>query len=447
MGEIDKKKIEIPEIVRVEGHSAVTVDIVDGKVSDVRLDVFEGARFFERIVLGHKYDEIAHLTSRVCAICSTGHVLAAIFAIERIFKHVPSPVECLFRELMHLGMIIESHATHVCALALPDFLGTPDLISFASEHKSEFQTWTKLRNLGAAVQTIVGGRPFHPVNLHVGGMSRFPVKAELEPLLETLNQSLDLAIDLCVLLKTFKPPVKRLTQPIFLSLIPNSAKYGFFGDTVRSSDGWEDGIDNYKQYLAERVVPYSHAKRSDAGGKPIMVGSMARLFHFGDRLVGEARSIYETSPLANGDTNTIWNNLAQAIEIVEAISRASEIVRSLLLRPDSEGKERRSVVQATAGHATGAVECPRGTLYHFYDLDDSGTILAADMVTPSAQNTARIELDIKEVVGSSYEAGNELGLESHLETLIRAYDPCNTCATHMVQVKYRSGGRTRHGES
>lgn len=436
MGDIDKKVIEIPEIVRVEGHSAVTVDIVDGRVRDVRLDVFEGARFFERIVLGHKYDEIPHLTSRVCAICSTGHVLAAVFAIEKIFKYAPSPRESLFRELMHLGMIIESHATHICALALPDFLGTPDLISFASDHKREFETWTKLRNLGALIQTIVGGRPFHPVNLHVGGLSRFPSKADLEPLLETLNQSLDCAMGLCDLLKTFKPPVKRLTQPTFLSLIPNCPRYGFFGDTVRSSDGWEDSVDNYKQYLAERAVPYSHAKRSEAGGKPIMVGSMARLFLFGDRLVGEARSIYENSALANGDTNTIWNNLAQAIEIVEAISRASEIVRSLLIKRDNEGEKECSAIQASAGQATGAVECPRGTLYHFYELDSSGTILAADMVTPSAQNTARIELDIKEVVNCSYESGNESGLESHLETLIRAYDPCNTCATHMVSVKF-----------
>ncbi len=116
----ERKTIEIPEICRVEGHSAVTIDIEKDKVTDVKLDVFEGARFFERIVIGHKYDEIPHITSRVCAICSTGHVLAAVNAVERILNYRPPENVVLLRELMHLGMIIESHSTQVGALAVPD---------------------------------------------------------------------------------------------------------------------------------------------------------------------------------------------------------------------------------------------------------------------------------------------------------------------------------------
>ncbi|MBA4078360.1 MAG: Ni/Fe hydrogenase subunit alpha, partial [Cyanobacteria bacterium PR.023] len=86
--DIERKSIEITEICRVEGHAAVTVNFEDGVIADVQLNVFEGARFFERIVLGHKFDEIAHITSRVCAICSTGHVVAALKSIEGIFGFV-----------------------------------------------------------------------------------------------------------------------------------------------------------------------------------------------------------------------------------------------------------------------------------------------------------------------------------------------------------------------
>jgi hypothetical protein len=57
--DIERKSIEITEICRVEGHAAVTVNFEDGVIADVQLNVFEGARFFERIVLGHKFDEIA----------------------------------------------------------------------------------------------------------------------------------------------------------------------------------------------------------------------------------------------------------------------------------------------------------------------------------------------------------------------------------------------------
>ena len=437
MTEKETKIIQIPEITRVEGHSAVTVDIEDGVVTDVKLDVFEGTRFFEQIVIGHKFDELPHITSRVCAICSTGHVLSAIFAVERIFGFIPAPQEIMLRELMHLGMIIESHATHVCALALPDFLKTPDLISFATEHKDEFLIWTKLRNLGAAVQTLVGGRPFHPVNLHVGGVSKLPDYMSLRAIKTELLESHQIAIKLAELVLTFEPPVRRLTEPKFLCLIPQGEHYGYFGDVVKSTEGWQKSIDEYQSYLLEEVVAYSHAKRSTVAGKPIMVGSMARLSMFSDRLDGEAANIFKASPLAGGDHNTIWNNAAQAIEIVQAIQRAAALIDEIVAI-DANNFAKRPKLNPVAGKGAGAVECPRGTLYHYYELDEEKSIVKADMITPSAQNSARIELDIKEVVSQNVA---QQDLMPHLETLVRAYDPCNTCATHMVSVNARSRKR------
>lgn len=434
MDEVKRTSIEIPEICRVEGHSAVTVDMKNGRVVDVQLDVFEGTRFFERIVVGHKYDQMPHITSRVCAICSTGHVLAAVRAIENIFAFKPSEQTNLCRELMHLGMIIESHATHICALALPDFLKTPDLLEFATKHQAEFAVWTKLRKLGASIQTVIGGRPFHPVNLQVGGLSRYPSRADLEPLLSMLSDCQSCAVGLCELLGSFNMPIEETAEPCYLALVPDRARYGYFGDTVRASDGWEDSIQNYNQYLCERVVAYSHAKRSLVNGKPFMVGAMARLFFFGQSLGTSARQIFDKSPLVTGRASTFWNNLAQAIEIVEAIEQAIEIITKLIENKFEHEKMPKLDNHVQAGRGVGAVECPRGTLYHCYELNDTGQIIAADMITPSAQNTARIELDIRTVVEQQVE-NQPYTLQANLETLVRAYDPCNTCATHMVRIR------------
>lgn len=436
-----KKKIHIPEIVRVEGHAAVDVTIEAGCVTDVKLDVFEGTRFFEQIVVGHKYDEIPHLTSRVCAICSTGHVIAAARAIENILGFHADAITESYRELMHLGMLIESHATHVYALALPDFLAVRDLATFASNHADFFGDWTQLRNLGATIQTVVGGRPFHPVTLHVGGLSRYPSVEQLQPILAALPAARVAAERVCAFLLSQKLNVGRTTEPAFLSLIPEHGGYGFFGNRVRSTQGWEAEIQNYREYLTEYTVPYSHAKQSTARGIPLMVGAMARLRLFGDRLVGTAREIWMSSPLYEGNTHTVLNNLAQAIEIVYCLDRVAELLTENLLQKEAIAPK--ISLAPKAGGACGAVECPRGTLYHYYELDQRGTITKADMITPSAQNTKRIELDIKEVVQQlhSSNADAEVSvdsqeLEAQLETLIRAYDPCNTCATHMVSVHY-----------
>ena len=130
-----------------------------------------------------------------------------------------------------------------------------------------------------------------------------------------------------------------------------------------------------------------------------MVGSLARLYFFADRLRPSARAIYAKSPLAAGNSNTILNNLAQGIELVEAIDRSVEIIDILLKMPASQpASHGGGGVAIKAGKGVGAVECPRGTLYHCYELDETGKVVAADMITPSAQNTARIEEDISTVV-------------------------------------------------
>jgi sulfhydrogenase subunit alpha len=434
--DVQRTEIEIPEICRVEGHSAVTVDMENGKVVDVKLQVFEGTRFFERIVLGHRFDEIPHITSRVCAICSTGHVLAAITAVEKLTDFVPTETEKLFRELMHLGMIIESHATHICALALPDFLGVQDLLQFANKYPKEFAVWTRLRDLGASIQTVIGGRPFHPVNLHPGGLSRYPSADELASVSPKMQRGADDAAYLCTLLRSLRLPMSTSTDPCFLALIPEGETYGYFGKTVQASDGWQAPTDDYQKYLCETSVAYSHSKRSLLHSKPFMVGAMARLYFSSERLGKTARDIFEKSPLAGKKANALWNNLAQAIEIVEAIERAAVIIETLH-RHKSETKTPNLKDSIRAGWAVGAVECPRGTLYHSYRLDEAGVILEADMITPSAQNTAHIELDIRNVAESEMKSSPER-LRTRLETLVRAYDPCNTCATHMVAIRHRT---------
>jgi sulfhydrogenase subunit alpha len=435
----EQKIIEIPEITRVEGHSAVVVDMVDGKVDSVKLDVFEGTRFFEKIVVGHKYYELPHITSRVCAICSAGHVIAAITSIEAALEFAPSNLLRKMRELIHLGMIIESHATHLFALALPDYVGACDLIEFATKHPTEFQNWSQLRKLGSAIQTAIGGRPFHPVNLQVGGLSHYPSNEELKALLPALTAGKPLAVSLAEQLMSFNPKFSRQTTPVFMALESESGKYGYFGKKTRTTDGREFSINNYDQYLAEVVVPYSHAKRSTFAGISFMVGSMARLRLYNSLLEGEAANLFKASALAKGDTNTIWNNVGQAIEAVQAIDRCIELLADISQIDREEEELKPSVHLSPTGRTVGAVECPRGTLYHSYTFDAHGTVESADMVTPSAQNTARIERDIREVVESSEGDIND-ALQANLETLIRAYDPCNTCATHMVRIEYRNRG-------
>ncbi|MCX6546152.1 MAG: hypothetical protein NTV05_17300 [Acidobacteria bacterium] len=51
-----------------------------------------------------------------------------------------------------------------------------------------------------------------------------------------------------------------------------------------------------------------------------------------------------------------------------------------------------------AGEGTAATEVPRGTLFHHYVLDAGGCVVAADEITPTAQNFSNVEEQLRATV-------------------------------------------------
>ncbi|GAF82281.1 unnamed protein product, partial [marine sediment metagenome] len=88
-----------------------------------------------------------------------------------------------------------------------------------------------------------------------------------------------------------------------------------------------------------------------------------------------------------------------------------------------------------AGHGVGVVEAPRGILIHDYTYDEAGAIVSANCIIPTGQNHANIQADMEallpEIVGKSRD-----DIRLRLEMLVRAYDPCVSCSTHMLDVTY-----------
>ena len=123
------KKISVDHLARVEGNGGISATI-DGKiVTDVKFSIYEGPRLVERLTVGKTPEEDVNIVPRICAICSLSHKYAVLRAMENALSVKVSPKVALFRELMHLGEMIESHSLHLYYLALPDYVGFPN--SFA----------------------------------------------------------------------------------------------------------------------------------------------------------------------------------------------------------------------------------------------------------------------------------------------------------------------------
>ena len=94
-----------------------------------------------------------------------------------------------------------------------------------------------------------------------------------------------------------------------------------------------------------------------------------------------------------------------------------------------------------AGEGCGATEAPRGVCWHRYRVAADGTVEDARIVPPTSQNQARIEQDLVELAPALLALEHEEATRM-CERLIRAYDPCISCATHFLRLDVeRTGGQ------
>ena len=96
-------RLIIDPLTRVEGHGRLELLLRNGRVDDVQVRMLESPRLFEQIVVGRRYDEVAELVCRICAICSAVHKLTALEAIERALEVDIPPVASMVRELLLLA--------------------------------------------------------------------------------------------------------------------------------------------------------------------------------------------------------------------------------------------------------------------------------------------------------------------------------------------------------
>ena len=430
------KSIVINQICRVEGHGGITVNIKDGKVAEVNMAFHEGPRFFEPLVVGRAYDEIAPILMRICAICSAAHTVASLMAVESALGVVVSRQTRLLRELLVHGGNIESHALHVFCLAIPDFLDYPSAIALAADHPEQVKMGLELKKLGNTIQETIGGRAIHPVNAVVGGFGRLPTRDKLLGLREQLLIGLPQSIATVDLVSGLQIPNFCASPNIYAALLSEGDGYSLLGNKIALSTGEIKTVSSYRDICKEKVVAHSHAKQSWFNGKPFAVGALARIAINGEKLSGEASKAKEKLGLDKASENLLYNNAAQAVETVYSIERSIEIIDELL----EAGIEQEEPVQVKprSGTGTGAVEAPRGTLYHSYSFDDTGRLTQADVITPTAQNQANIEKDLRVSAENLMDEPRE-SLTSKLEMLVRAYDPCISCAVHLVEMNGSSG--------
>jgi coenzyme F420-reducing hydrogenase alpha subunit len=426
----NNKNIRIHHLTRVEGHGNIVVEIKDGRLTEARFDIVEAPRFFEVILRGQHYREVAHIASRICGICAVSHKCAALKAIEAALNVPVTEQTLLLRRLAYHGEVISSHMLHVYFLAGPDFFNADSVFPLLRTHREMVLRAMRLKNLGYELSAQVAGRHTHPVAMAVGGFTFVHSEHALAKMKNRIAEGLD---DIQATVQDFKalriPRFERKTEYVSLK---HPARYAFYEGDMFSSVGGTVAAERYREMIDEYVVPNSTAKHARWHRTQYMVGALARLNNNFDQLSPLAREGAAEMGLNVPCFNPFMITVAQIVECVHCLEDSLRIIDALL-EAGIDPQASRPANPTTAGHGVGVVEAPRGILFHEYAFDDAGKCLSANQVIPTAQNLANIEADMRAYIPAVM-AENRESLAHRLEMLVRAYDPCISCSTHVLEL-------------
>ena len=418
--------LDIHHLTRVEGHANIHITVKNGELVDARWAVVETPRFFEAMLKGMSAERVPFLTSRICGICSISHSLASIRAVERAMNIAAPPFAEKTRLLAMHGETLQSHALHLFFLVAPDFADTASVLPLIQSHPDIVRAGLQLKELGNEISTVTTGRCTHPVSLVVGGISKAPDIQRLLTLRTMIQERKPALERACSFFRSLSiPDFTRETEFISLS---NGSTYPSIGGIIVSTDGVVRDENEYLLMTNEYLTDFSTSKFTRLSRHSSAAGALARFNNNHHLLHQKAKQIAESFGLEPVCHNPFMNNIAQLVECVHILEDAEELVNSLLTMDRAAIK---TPCAPQAGKATGAVEAPRGILYHHIETDEQGKVVKADCIIPTTQNNANIHFDLHAIVKQALiEEKTDKEITKLCEMVVRSYDPCISCSVH-----------------
>ncbi len=432
MSDSKSYKIRLEHITRVEGHGSIRIDTHQGKVEEVRLEIVEANRFFENFVKGMQPHEVVQTISRICGICCVGHQLAGLKAVEAAMGITVSDQTMRLRKMLNESQFLQSHSLHLYFLTLPDFFGAASILPLAQREPELVKRALALKKLANDYTAVLGGRALHPVANTVNGWRKLPDLGKVEEIYTRLLQSVPEMEAMLELIKTLKvPEYERETEYVSLKHPDEYALYD--GEVCGSDIDTTVPVGDYRQVSNEFTVAHSTSKWSRWHRDSYMVGALARVNNNFQQLHPKAQEAAAELGLKSPCFNPYHNNTAQMVEIVHCTHNSLAMLADLL----NDGLvEEEATYQPVAGRGCGAIEVPRGILFHEYGFDANGRCLDANAIIPTSQNINNIEQDMKAFVPLMLPVMSQDELALKMEMLLRAYDPCISCSVHMLDVKF-----------
>lgn len=423
--------LSVNEISKIEGKARLLVVVKDDVIETVQFSITEFKRFYTQAIRGKDVAGVPQLTARICGTCSNAHLLCAIKAIENALQIAPSDQTLKLRKLLNYGLIIRDHALHLYFFALPDILGVDSLLDL-DENNDEYHQILhdafEIKSAGNALGKTIGGRSVHAPFVAVGGFTRLPDEESCKKLIAQLEAARPAVLRTISLFQKCTFTLERKIK--YVSLKSND--FNFLDGVMTVHDGSTLSDKEYGEYLTHVVIPHSHASGYTFKSETYMVGALSRLNNGKDALHPRTKSDAQDAVSCFPSVNIYHNNLAQAIEILHAVDSSLDMLKTLTITPEIS-----QPIVRKKSTGIGIIEAPRGTLFYTLDIDELGKITTVRIVVPTGQNQIGIEESIREYLTVNLHKDKQT-LIGEIEQIVRAYDPCMSCASHFLKVSWKT---------
>ncbi|MBS7607527.1 Ni/Fe hydrogenase subunit alpha, partial [Candidatus Bathyarchaeota archaeon] len=383
------------------------------------------------------------------------HLLASVKACDDILAvSIPRTAE-LLRRLMHMGQIIQSHALSFFFLSSPDFLlgidsepSKRNIFGLMEKYPEIAKQGIRLRAFGQKIIEYLAGKRIHSSDWIVPGGVAAPLSRDKsEKIMGEYDDALKITLEN---LSRFREILEKISDEIedlgdfptyYMGLVTSKGELEHYDGLIRIIDDRGQIIGDwlnpkrYYEYIGEAVEPWSYMKFPFY--KPLgyprgvyRVGPLARLnivSRCGTPLADDELKEFRKWGKNGVVQNTMLYHYARLIEILFCLEKVKEILED----PETYSDNIRAKASVNRYEGIGVAEAPRGTLIHHYKIDRHGLVEWANLIIATEHNNLAYNMAITQVA-KKYISGGKLseGLLNRVEAVIRAFDPCLSCATH-----------------
>ena len=454
------KKIIINPVTRISGFMEIQADIENNRVVDAKTEglLFRG---FEKMLNGRNPFDAVYFTQRICGICSTAHSIASTLALEDAMGVVPSEQGRYLRDIIHGCEFLQNHIRHFYQYTIPDFVKMPeDYPLFKAEHKDfrlpkekndrlvkDYFDSLAISRSAHEMLAVLGGKAPHNHGVFVGGITTQASTDKIIKMKSILHSIYQFVSN------TMLYDVYTIAQ-YYTDYFANGRGYGNFL-SFGCFDGYTDLGTLYANPLVylggitstfnpdniTEKIDYAWYKDRQNESKPLETDPEA------DMSKAQAYSwvkaprynnmAFETGPLArqwvSGEYRNGISTMDRTIARVLEARKIAAVMNTLLenLIPDVSVQKEYTI--SNEAYGKGLIDTTRGALGHWLKISNQ-LISSYQIITPSAWNLSTRGNDGLRGTAEQALIGTIIhSLEDPVELgrIIRSFDPCVSCATHV----------------